>query len=407
MNRWVLCVLVAVAGLACFPLTGRAVILAGGDGTQNTNAPTGGQGWDYVGRINKSGVYSSVTYISNNWFITAYHVKQLDNPTGVILDGSTYSIDPNSWTRLKNSSGGNADLIMFRVVGGTVGLPGLTVRSLPTPDGVSLTMIGNGRNRATSTTTWDVNWNEGGHPTVYTGYKWISGATKRWGTNLKTADAVPEQVDDNHGITEMYYTTFDNHTGSNEAQGAEYDSGGGVFYNNLGNWELAGIMLALAGYNGQPANTSVYGNETYIADMQYYASQINSTTQINDIDGDGIPDEWEYEQTGSTTGVVATADQDGDGFTGEQEWIADTDPVDGNSYPRVSVYVDTNTIEIAFASSTNRQYQVNFRTNLSNTNETWQIEPGMSWFAPTGTQTVETVTAPTSNRFYRVEVRVP
>jgi len=43
---------VAVAGLALMAgSNGWAVILAGGDGTQNTTAPSGGQGWDYVGRI--------------------------------------------------------------------------------------------------------------------------------------------------------------------------------------------------------------------------------------------------------------------------------------------------------------------------------------------------------------------
>ena len=64
----------------------QAVIVAGGDGTQNTTAPSGDQGWSNVGRI--SNKPSSVTYISNNWFITANHIKELDTPTNVIFNGN-------------------------------------------------------------------------------------------------------------------------------------------------------------------------------------------------------------------------------------------------------------------------------------------------------------------------------
>jgi len=407
MLRVYLCIL--MISLICFPPVGMAVIVAGGDGTQNTTAPSGGQGWDYVGRITSvNGAPSGVTYISNNWFITANHIKVQDNPTGVILGGVTYSIDPNSWTRLQNSEGGDADLIMCRVVGGTVGLSGLTVRTSATSNGSGLTMIGNGRNRESSETHWNVDtqtdpltWTEVSTPppSDLSGYKWaVTGSTKRWGTNTKEADA--GLVTTSGGRTDLFYTDFDSNTG--QAQGATYDSGGGVFYKNGGNWELAGIMIATGGYTDQPAGTSVYGNRTYMADIRYYAAQINSIALIEDIDGDGIPDGWEYEKTGSTIGVVAGIDQDGDGFTGAEEWIADTVPVDSNSYLRVSAYA--NVAEVVFDSSTNRQYQVDYRTDLADSNETWQAE--VLWFTPTSSPTVMPVTTSTSNRYYRVEVKL-
>ncbi len=382
----------------------EAVIVAGGDGTQNTSSPVGGQGWDYVGRIDHVSAFSSVTYISNNWFITAHHIKVLDNPTGVLLGGASYSIDPNSWTRLTNSVGGNADLDMFRVVGGMVGLAGLTVRSSATSNGSGLTMIGNGRNRQTAETHWSVN--TGGDPWVWTevgsggnahGYKWASGSTKRWGTNVKHADVGP--LDDGFGITDMFSTDFDDASG--EAQGATFDSGGGVFYNNGGDWELAGIMVTTSGFKDQPGSTAVYGNLTAMADMQYYAAQIALTAQIDDIDEDGIPDGWEYGQTGSTTGVVASVDQDGDGFTGEEEWLADTDPTDEFSFLELDAY--TNAVSVAFSSSTNREYQVQYQIHL--TNAVWMTE--IDWFAVAGTQTVKAVSTETSNRFYRVRAKLP
>jgi len=135
--------------------------------------------------------------------------------------------------------------------------------------------------------------------------------------------------------------------------------------------------------------------------MQYYAAQIALTAQIDDIDEDGIPDGWEYGQTGSTTGVVASVDQDGDGFTGEEEWLADTDPTDEFSF--LELDANTNAVSVAFSSSTNREYQVQYQIHL--TNAVWMTE--IDWFAVAGTQTVKAVSTETSNRFYRVRAKLP
>lgn len=369
----------------------------------NTNAPAGGQGWDYVGRIDKNGVYSSVTYISNNWFITAYHIKALDNPDGVLLGGSSYIIDPVSWRRLTNSVGNDADLVMFRVVS-NVGLAGLTVRSSAITNGSSLTMIGNGRNRESGETTWNRFWQEGGTPTRYTGYKWASGATKRWGTNSKGADV--GLYSGGYGYNDSFYTDFDD-VGGDEAQAAIYDSGGGVFYDTGSEWELAGIMFTVSTESGQPwPGTSVYGNKTYSADMQYYVSQITNIVQITDHDEDGIPDLWEYEQSGSTTGVIAAADQDSDGFSGGQEYVADTDPVDSNSFLRVDGFVASSNQVVTFIGSTNRQYRLLYTTNdLAMTNLMWMTNSAPVW--GDGPNTEMTITNSEEKVFYRVEAILP
>jgi hypothetical protein len=49
-----------------------------------------------------------------------------------------------------------------------------------------------------------------------------------------------------------------------------------VFVKNGGQWQLAGIMVAVAGYSGQPSPelTAVFGNDTFIADLSYYRNQI-------------------------------------------------------------------------------------------------------------------------------------
>ena len=259
----------------------QAVIIAGGTGSGNTTG-TGAAGWDYVGKISAAnGAPSSVTYLGNSWFITAYHVKQLDNPTGVVLNASSYTIDSSSWKRITNSTGSGADLVLFKVTNNVAGLSAVSIANSTPSTGAALTMIGDGRNRATSLTTWYVDttpsnwvWNT----TIFTGwdsrvqgYSYAAGATKRWGAN--TVGGSVAGVNDGFGLTDMFYTDFANVSG--EAQGATYDSGGGVFTGTTNNWLLSGIMLTVGTYNSQPADTAMFGDATYVADLSKYKDQIN------------------------------------------------------------------------------------------------------------------------------------
>jgi hypothetical protein len=252
----------------------QAVIIAGGDGTGNTTAPVGDQGWSYVGRIDNKP--SSVTYVGNQWFITANHIKVLDNPGSVLLNGGTYSIMSDSWTRITNSTGTGADLMMFRV-SEDVGLNALTISSSSPSSGTSVTMIGNGLNRAPELQTWQTS----SHPAKYKeGYYIGSGTTKRWGLN--TIEGAYSISDIGYGATDGFYVDFDN--ALNEAQGATYDSGGGVFVDNGGGWELEGIILGVGNLYTVSGTNAVFftggdsaypGSETYMADLSKYSAQIN------------------------------------------------------------------------------------------------------------------------------------
>lgn len=262
----------------------QAVIVAQGDGMQNTSAPTGGQGWDYVGRITSpsNDAPSSVTYIDNNWFITAYHINQLDSPvTGVSLDGSPYTINQSSWTRITNSTGSNADLIMFRVEE-SVGLDTMSVSAASPSVGQAVTMIGNGLDRHPDLLSLSL---PGPDEYYYHLKSGTANTSKRWGSNTSEGDY--GVLDQGYGATDAFYTDFDNV--ADEGQGATWDSGGGVFVDNGTGWELAGLMLgvgnlySIGGTNavmlteGNPANA---GSETYIADLSVYVDQINATTAI-------------------------------------------------------------------------------------------------------------------------------
>ncbi len=144
------------------------------------------------------------------------------------------------------------------------------------------------------------------------------------------------------------------------------------------------------------------GIEMAITNSNGYVTNPNSA----DSDGDGIPDGWEI---GTGLDPVDESndekDSDDDGFTDSEEWIADTNPLDGNSCLKIGSF--TNVSQIVFNSSTNRQYQIEVRTDLVDSNETWQVAPGMEWFDAASTQTVKAVSSSSSNRFYRLRVARP
>lgn len=272
---------VAWLGYLLATLSARAIIISGGDGGGNTNAPVDDPGWDNIGRLQS--VPSSVTYLGSNWFLTAYHVQYYDQPTGVLLHGSTYAVDTSSWQRL-SYAGTNADLAMFRVTTAVTGLPTLTLRSSVLAEGSAVTMIGDGRDRQGDLTCWNSAWQVTNSAAgVYSGYYWAASAgTKRWGENTTDFSG---WVDDGFGSTYAFRTTFDANGGASEAQGAIYDSGGGVFYKNGANWELAGLMLTIDEYAGQPLESAVFGNTTFMADLAPYHDQIVGIMAIPEPSG--------------------------------------------------------------------------------------------------------------------------
>jgi hypothetical protein len=107
------------------------------------------------------------------------------------------------------------------------------------------------------------------------GYKTLSTRTMRWGTN--TVSEAGLWLNGGFGDAKMLGTTFTySQYDSTEAQAAYGDSGGGVFHKNGSTWELAGLILTVGGYSGQPdpGANAVFGNVTYAADLSFYRPQI-------------------------------------------------------------------------------------------------------------------------------------
>ena len=177
----------------------------------------------------------------------------------------------------------------------------------------------------------------------------------------------------------------------------------------LDGWEYFGTSNSV--YGNEPtiitnadsdADGLLDGVEMGITNSNGYITNPNSA----DTDHDGMPDAWEVVNgINPVDGSDDDQDPDSDGFMNSEEWIADTNPTNGSSYLRIDAFI--NVTEIVFGSSTNRQYQVEYRTDLSDTNELWQAEPGLECFDAVATQTVKAVSSAGSNRFYRLQVTLP
>ncbi len=237
-------------------LPASAVIISTGDGTGNTSAPPDDPGWGNVG--NRLGGLT-VIYLGNGWVLTANHVGAGD----VIFQGQTFPLVPGTEHRLLNPDATPADLLLFRI-DGYPGLPFLPIAEQTPPTSSILTLIGNGLGRGAAT-TWHGK----------SGFFWAGFTAMRWGT--APVVQVGTDVSLAGSKTRSITTEFVTQAGSSHpAQAATGDSGGAAFVKLDGTWELAGVMFAIDAFSGQPAQTSLYGNHTFSADLSFYRAQILS-----------------------------------------------------------------------------------------------------------------------------------
>lgn len=262
----------ALGLLAALPA--KAVVLADADGTGNTTSPPDTPGFANVGEVNGlSGVY-----VRNGWVLTAGHVGE--HP--LVLAGETFTPFARSTVRFVNEDGSRADLIAFKLTTRPA-LPDLAITSAPPSRNASVTIIGNGRNRGPA-----LSWM--GHD----GWSWGTGRTIRWGRN-RISDVGELTLD-----TRSFWLEFDTPgrpgAEDQEADVATGDSGGAAFIDSGASAELAGIIFAHTTFPGQPANSSLFGNGAFVADLYAYREQILSVIDQPacsdgiDDDGDGLSD---------------------------------------------------------------------------------------------------------------------
>lgn len=266
-----------LVGLGSAP--SHAVVIDTQTGSGNTTAPGDDPGFANVGTL---GIGSGV-YLGNGWVLTAGHV----GGGNFVLNSGTYAMLAGSGTTLTNNGAvgktATTDLFMFRLATTPTGLAPVSIAAASPSVNAAVTMIGAGRDRG-DFTQWSVNtqatpwaWTEVTSGGNFAGYKTVSSRAVRWGTNNVEQSGI--WIHDGVGDVQTLYTDFDySQVYSNEAQAAYGDSGGAVFSKNGSSWELAGLMLAVDGFSGQPdpGANAVFGDVTFSADLSFYRSQITA-----------------------------------------------------------------------------------------------------------------------------------
>jgi hypothetical protein len=245
--------LVALALLLLATPATCGLVVESDAGEVNTRAPTPDPGWANMGL--RGGM--TAIYLGGGWVITAHHVGAGD----VVLGGVTHHAVPETAIRLGEGDGPpRADLVVFRIEPRPE-LPELSIRPTPPNVGDRALLIGAGCDRGARTS-----WNG------RAGWIWGPNTKLRWGTNHVTSVGVDMRTGEN--VTPGFTLQFDPRGTRFESQAALGDSGGAVFIPRKGRFELAGVLLAIGGFPGQPADAALYGNVTTAADLSVFGDSI-------------------------------------------------------------------------------------------------------------------------------------
>ena len=132
------------------------------------------------------------------------------------------------------------------------------------------------------------------------------------------------------------------------------------------------------------------------------ALRANAWVQLRegDADNDGMSDSWEQTHF-STTDRNGTGDFDQDGSTDLAEYLAGTNPVDGQSVLEVLQITSVNTgqRQLIWSAQPGKSYRLEYKTELSGA--TW-ISLGQIITATTPTASAFDSAATAEKRFYRV-----
>ncbi len=269
--------------LAAAPAYG--VIVAGTSGTGNNNATQGGLDayldttthaafpyWNNLVRVgNASGVYLGYNPATmRGWVLSANHIGA---PSSITVAGTSYSVTGGT-TRIAST-----DLKLYEI-SGAPSLPSVPLASMVATAGEFALMFGRG---FTASTTAPYSW-------VAPGFNEAN--ANRWGTNtiegnylvnigtISSPNVQPYLVVDFDGPSGAGATAYD-------AQGASGDSGGGLFIQRGGVWEVSGIahfvddgpdFLELSATGDNVVNPSQYGDFTAYSDVRSHVLSINGFT---------------------------------------------------------------------------------------------------------------------------------
>lgn len=245
---------------------------------------------------------ASGVYLGDRWVLTAQHV----GAGSIIFGDMTYYYETGTAQKVKNPTGVDelgsdyTDLILYRITE-EPDLPSLKIAAVPPSVGTELYLAGNGMQRETEMTYWNVDatswtWTESATSTKYWGYKTLSTGELNWGKNQVIAGN-RGPTDSTHylslGSTDIVAikTRFDSQE-PYEAQAVSGDSGGGAFYwdDQEESWVLAGVISCIEVLPNSPTQ-AIAGATTCCVDLSFYREEILAITAPEVIPGDANGDE--------------------------------------------------------------------------------------------------------------------
>jgi hypothetical protein len=122
-----------------------------------------------------------------------------------------------------------------------------------------------------------------------------------------------------------------------------------------------------------------------------------------DADNDRMADQWEHAVIGDMS-YDGDADDDNDGFITRDEFIADTNPLDGKSFMRITAITNAPFPTLYYPRSAQRVYMLERRTDLATGD--WTPVPGQTNVIGTSAWLCDPE-PPSGRSFYRVKVRLP
>ena len=203
--------------------------------------------------------------------------KHLGTKFGSIqIAGTNYGV-------VSSKTYGSTDLRVFGVSGGLSGislpaLPSVTIATTDPSVNDPLLMLGRGTRGGSSPDMVTMG--------SYEVYTWAGAGDLSWGTNeVSTMPWTGGKgfVDDWRSpigtVESSFFAVFDDQTGlldpnDWEAMAGSGDSGGPVFIQREGEWQLAGITSTTYKYGTQSSGTSAYGNATSFVNLAEYEDQL-------------------------------------------------------------------------------------------------------------------------------------
>ena len=184
-----------------------------------------------------------------------------------------------------------------------------------------------------------------------------------------------------------------------------------LYADECGGQIYGAVTNGVGGWTSTLLTDTVYAVDSFGEDQpgEIYFSHYATVGAIykivwRDTDGDGMADDWETEHgLNPASAADAGLDDDGDGFTNLQEFLANTDPHDPASALRITSIARSGLDSIvSYSAVTSRRYEFQFTDSLTTSN--WAgmatniaVTTGVSQFTDPGA-------AVFASRFYRVRL---